>query len=223
MKVRWVHGVVAALLAAGMVACSGDDMPAPLLSVDSVGATSINLESLGKVVATYPLDPLSADEAASLAFLREGEQMAQGVFLSSKGRWAIPIFRNIADSEATHSAAIKVLLDRYQQADPLAGLSDGTFKTSAFQSLYDSLVATSQVSLVEALTVGLEIEELGIRDIIAQKEKVDNPDILKVYDNLHAASRNHLRAFMKTLVLQGGSYVPKYIPQSEFNAIVSGA
>ena len=130
-------------------------------------------------------------------------------------------------ARGSRSVLLHVALDQGrlgdQQADPLAGLSDGTFKTSAFQSLYDSLVATSQVSLIEALTVGLEIEELGIRDIIAQKENVDNPDILKVYDNLHAASRNHLRAFMKTLVLQGGSYVPKYIPQSEFNAIVSGA
>ena len=222
MKARLIHGVYAALLAAGMVACGGDDTPVPLMSVDSAGASSFNLESLGQVVSTYPIAPLSADEAASLAFLREEEQLAQSVNVVSKGLWALPIFRNIADSEATHSAAIKVLLDRYQQTDPLAGLSDGTFKTPEFQSLYDSLIASSKISLIEALTVGVEIEELDIRDITAQKENVDNADILKVYDNLLSASRNHLRAFMKALAQQGGSYVPKYIPQPEFNAIVNG-
>mgnify|MGYP001204012235 CR=1 FL=1 len=220
---RLVQGVLAALLGAGIVACSGDDSTAPLMSVDSVGAMSFNLESLGKVVASYPLAPLSADETASLAFLREEEQMAQSVYRVSRELWATPVFRNMSDSEATHSAAVKVLLERYQQTDPLAGLSEGAFKTSAFQTLHDSLVASSRLSLVEALTVGLEIEELSLRDIAAQKENVDNADILKVYDNLFAASRNHLRAFAKTLVQQGGSYAPRYIPQSEFNAIVNGA
>ena len=76
--------------------------------------------------------------------------------------------------------------------------------------------------MIEALTVGVEIEELDIRDITAQKEDIDNPDILIVYDNLLRASRNHLRAFMKVLAQQGGSYVPKYISPAEFNAIVSG-
>jgi hypothetical protein len=42
-----------------------------------------------------------------------------------------------------------------------------------------------------------------------------------VYDNLLRGSRNHLRAFMKVLVQQGGSYVPQYISQAEFDAIVN--
>jgi len=42
-----------------------------------------------------------------------------------------------------------------------------------------------------------------------------------VYDNLLRGSRNHLRAFMKVLMQQGGSYVPQYISRAEFDAIVS--
>jgi hypothetical protein len=82
-------------------------------------------------------------------------------------------------------------------------------------------VATSRTSLVEALKVGAQIEELDIRDITVQKVGIDNADFLMVYDNLLRGSRNHLRAFMKVLVQQGGSYVPQYISQAEFDAIVS--
>jgi hypothetical protein len=113
------------------------------------------------------------------------------------------------------------LLDRYQLPDPLAGLPNGVFLTPAFQALYDSLVATSRLSLIDALKVGVEIDELDMHDIAALMTKVDNADILMVYDNLLRGSRNHLRAFMKVLTLQGGTYVPKYITQAEFDAIVN--
>jgi hypothetical protein len=82
-------------------------------------------------------------------------------------------------------------------------------------------VAASRVSLVEALKVGAQIEELDMRDIVAQKASIDNADILLVYDNLLRGSRNHLRAYMKTLVQQGGSYTPQYLSQTEFDAIVN--
>jgi len=153
--------------------------------------------------------------------MREEEQLAHDVYAVSATLWSPPIFANITASEATHSAAVKALLDRYQLADPLAGLPNGSFKTPAFQSLYDALVAASRVSLIEALKVGVQIEELDIRDITAQKANIDNADILMVYDNLLRGSRNHLRSYMKVLTQQGGTYVPQYISQTEFDAIVN--
>ena len=96
-----------------------------------------------------------------------------------------------------------------------------TFKTPAFQTLYADLVTASSVSLVGALKVGMQIEVLDIRDIAAQKVSIDNANILLVYDNLMRGSRNHLRAYMKTLVQQGGSYTPQYISQTDFDAIVN--
>ena len=155
--------------------------------------------------------------------MREEEQLAHDVYAVSATLWNPPVFANISASEATHSAAVKALLDRYQLADPLAGLPNGSFKTPAFQALYDALVVTSRTSLIEALKVGVQIEELDIRDITAQKAGIDNADILMVYDNLLRGSRNHLRAFMKVLTQQGGTYVPQYISQAEFDAIVSSA
>ena len=113
------------------------------------------------------------------------------------------------------------LLDRYGLPDPLAGLPSGSFSTAEFQALYDELVAVSSLGLVDALRVGLQIEELDIRDIEAQKAVVDNDDILRVYDQLLRGSRNHLRAYWQALLQQGGSYVPQYISQEQFDAILA--
>jgi len=189
--------------------------------VDASGVSTVDPAALSSTLATYEVADLSAAEAAGLAFMREEEQLAHDVYAVSATLWRQAIFANITESEATHSAAIKTLLDRYQLPDPLAGLPNGVFLTPAFQALYDSLVATSRLSLIDALKVGVEIEELDMRDIAALMANVDNADILMVYDNLLRGSRNHLRAFMKVLTLQGGTYVPKYITQEEFDAIVN--
>lgn len=223
MKTRLLNRAAAALLVAGLTACGGNnDASTPFLAVNDNGAATINVAAIRNAVASYPVAALSSAEAASLAYMREEEQLAHDVYAVSAGLWKLPVFTNITESEATHSAAIKVLLDRYLQPDPLAGLPNGTFKTPAFQTLYNNLVATSRISLIEALRVGVEIEELDIRDIAAQKVNIDNADILLVYDNLLTASRSHLRAFMKVLTQHGGTYIPKYITQAEFDAIING-
>lgn len=226
MNRRWFHRSLLAVLASsamGLAACGGSDDPGPVMGVDANGTSTFNAGNLAAQLATYPLSPLSTAEADSLAFIREEEQLAHDVYAVSATLWSPPVFANITASEATHSAAVKTLLDRYQLVDPLAGLANGTFKTPAFQTLYSDLVAASRVSLIEALKVGAQIEELDMRDISVQKVGIDNADILMVYDNLLRGSRNHLRAFMKVLTQQGGTYVPQYISQAEFDAIVNSA
>ena len=201
----------------------GSDAGVSPLAVGADGTSSFSAEVLVARLDGYALAPLSSAEAASLAYMREEEQLAHDVYAVSATLYAQPIFANITASEATHAAAVKALLDRYGQPDPLEGLAAGTYKTAAFQALHDALVAASRVSLVEALKVGVEIEELDMRDIAAQQVGIDNADILMVYDNLLRGSRNHLRAYMKVLTQQGGSYVPQYISQAEFDAIVQSA
>ncbi|KQW37769.1 DUF2202 domain-containing protein [Rhizobacter sp. Root404] len=62
------------------------------------------------------MSPLSTAEADSLAFMREEEQFAHGAYAVSATLWSPPVFANIIASEATHSAAIKAVLDGYQLA-----------------------------------------------------------------------------------------------------------
>jgi hypothetical protein len=208
----WKMGL-AGLLMAALAACGGgDDGPAPL-SIDGHGVSTVDPGASGSPLAADPLQtPLSAAERASLRFMREEEQLAHDVYAASASRISLPIFSNIA-----------ALLVRYGVPDPMDARPAGSFATAEIQALHDSLVAASTVSLVEALKVGVEIEELDIRDIEAQKAGIDNADILMVYDQLLRGSRNHLRAFMKVLEQQGGSYAPKYISQAAFDAIVDSA
>lgn len=103
MKTRILNSVYAALLAAGLVACGGgDEAPVPLMTVDAIGASTIQAATLSSTVASYPISALSTAEAESLAFMREEEQLAHDVYAMSSSLWPQPVFSNITESEATH-------------------------------------------------------------------------------------------------------------------------
>lgn len=173
-------------------------------------------------LAAIAPQPLSAPEASGLQFMREEEHLAREVYRRSAALWSDwPLFGNIATSEATHTAAVKQLLDRYQLVDPLAGVVDGELATPVFRSLLAQLAQSSARSVKEALAVGVEIEELDLRDLREALAASDNADIAWVYDSLQRGSRNHLRSFMGALLAQGGQYTPKYLGQAEFDAIVN--
>lgn len=161
---------------------------------------------------------LSAAEQDGLAFTREEEKLARDVYDALDARDTT--FVKIGQSEQTHMDAIGVLLTRYGVADPAAGKGVGEFTNPALQALYDALVARGTPSLQAALTVGVEIEELDIRDIEKARPAVAHTDVLTTYDNLTRGSRNHLRTFYGQLVAAGGSYTPKYLDPAVFQAIV---
>jgi hypothetical protein len=213
-----------------LVACGGDsggtDMskgPATL-SVDSSGVSSFNSTALGSTLASLSKEALSTKEEESLAFMREEEKLAHDVYthLDSLYRY-INVFGNIAASEATHTEAVRQLLLRYGQPDPAANLAAGVYANAALQTLYTQLVTRGTGSITEALRVGAAIEEIDILDIQNALPAIDNQDIRLVYDNLLKGSRNHLRAFTKSLLQQGVTYVPQYLPADQYNAIVNSA
>ncbi len=184
------------------------------------GQASANMAvTLAGVAAT----PLSADEAAGLSFMREEEKLARDVYAALYAQWRLTTFDNIAASEQSHMDALLLLLQRYGLPDPAATTAAGVFGNPVLQGLYGALVATGQTSLVAALQVGAEIEELDIHDLRTLKTQVDNADLTLVYENLEQGSRNHLRAFHTNLLRQGASYTPKHITQVEYDAIVLSA
>jgi hypothetical protein len=154
--------------------------------------------------------------------MREEEKLARDVYRALFDVHGTPIFNNIADSEQTHTDAVKALLDRYNLVDPVGEDVPGTFENAELQSLYTFLVALGQATVLDALYVGAQVEELDIRDIETLKaEVVDNEDILLVYDNLLRGSRNHLRAFHRQIEAAGGVYLPQYLTDEAYNAIVT--
>jgi hypothetical protein len=150
---------------------------------------------------------LSREERDSLILMREEEKLARDVYTYFSGYFSgiypIRIFSNIARSEQKHMDTIKVLLDRYAIVDPAEGKGLGEFTNSDIQALYDHFIAEGSLSLVDALQVGVQIEEADIEDLQAGLALADNKDITKVYVNLLRASEKHLKAFTNVLSKYG--------------------
>lgn len=221
---NWRKALWTMTLSAALVACGGGGSD-PVMNVDGSGNSNFDSAALAATLATYPLETLSAAEQESLAFMREEEKLAQDVYATLNGLWSggTNTFGNITQSEATHTEAVRLLLERYGLDDPVGDHAAGVFSNPELQTLYTDLVNAGTPSLIAALQVGVQIEELDIRDIQAALVNVDNADITMVYENLMKGSRNHLRAFYKALLAQQGTYTPQYITQEAFDAIVNSA
>ena len=171
-------------------------------------------------LTTIPASDLSAEEAASLLFMREEEKLARDVYNQLFTLWGLPTFQNIAASEQTHMDQIKLLMDRYALADP--ALDPGKFTDANLQALYDQLIAQGSLSIADAIKVGATIEEVDIVDLQTRFTQTDNADIQLVYNNLMKGSFNHLQAFANILTQQTGEiYQPQYLSADQYQVIIS--
>lgn len=192
-----------------------------IVDVDDNGYTNVNPTALNQVLQTSPAGTLTQAETDGLLFMREEEKLAHDVYVTLGKTWNVNVFNNIPNSEQTHMDAVKTLLDRYGLADP-ASSEIGVFKNADLQKLYDQLIADGSGSLASALKVGALIEDMDIVDLEARIAQTDKADIILVYQNLTKGSRNHLRAFVKTLKNQTGEdYTPQYLSQTDYDAIIS--
>jgi hypothetical protein len=173
------------------------------------------------LIKDIPESELNEEEIAGLILMREEEKLARDVYNALGEKWGIKIFGNIAESEQTHTDAIKVLLDRYNIEDPIKNDTRGIFTSLELDKLYKNLMGQGNLSLLEALTVGAIIEDLDIKDLNELSTKTDNADIITTYNNLNKGSRNHLRAYIRQIKNNSGTYSPQYISQTEFDNIIS--
>lgn len=192
------------------------------MTVDETGSTAIDQTQLAAAIGQLPQSHLSQAESDALIYMREEEKLAHDVYATLAEQWQLPIFQNIANSETTHTEAIKVLLDRYSLTDPAVENALGVFTNATLQTLYDQLVTEGEQSLTAALHVGATIEDLDISDLQQRLAQTDNRDIALVFDNLTRGSRNHLRAFVRTLEQQTGeSYQPQYLDPATYADIIN--
>ncbi|WP_235683037.1 DUF2202 domain-containing protein [Mycolicibacterium alvei] len=139
--------------------------------------------------------PLSEGERANLVLMREEERLARDLYRRFHQAWDVPIFGNIAASEQRHYDTIGRLLERYGVPDPSVGQPPGVYADAALQQAYDGWLARGLSSVEDACAVGVELETGDIADLTAAVEGSDKAVIHRVYENLRAASENHLRAF----------------------------
>jgi hypothetical protein len=241
-RTKWLAlGILTGLLSVALAVCGGATTLAPVAAaapvtaevavsdsyedvtnVDEGGYTSVDRSALSNVLDPIPAGELSAAEIEGILYMREEEKLARDVYLTLYERWGLPIFQNIANSEATHMQAVKTLIDRYNLEDPAAGQDVGVFTNPTLQGLYDQLVEEGSRSLSSALRVGAAIEEIDILDLEERIAQTDRADIQMVYENLTKGSRNHLRSFVSTLERQSGEiYQPQYLSQAAYDAIVA--
>jgi hypothetical protein len=152
----------------------------------------------------YELDggvyPITQEEIDGLIHMRIEEKLARDVYTVMGASYNAKVFLNIKVSEQAHMNAVKRMLDKYSIPDPLTTDEVGVFPDPTFQALYDQMIVQGNISLYEALLVGVAIEELDIADLEAQLAFVTNPGIIKLYSNLKAGSVSHLAAFNKNLI-----------------------
>lgn len=138
---------------------------------------------------------LTATQKTWLQSMANEEKLAFDVYTAFAAKYPeATVFGNIAAAEARHLAAVRNLLTKYNVGDPTKNLVAGDFSTSAFDSLYDKLIAKG-ATLTGAYEAGVDIEELDIADLKSGSAAITATDVQRVVKMLTSASQNHLAAF----------------------------
>jgi hypothetical protein len=131
--------------------------------------------------------------------MREEEKLAHDVYVQLYALYPQQqIFLNISLSEQRHTEAVLRLINFYGLTDP-AKEGIGEFTNGDLQELYGLLMSIGDDGLIQALEVGVTIEETDIEDITALMEQTEVKNLLQVYSNLLNGSENHLKSFESTL------------------------
>lgn len=169
---------------------------------------------------TAAVTALSAPEAEMLTYMREEEKLARDIYLMMYQKWSAITFSNIAASEQKHTDTIKKMLVKYSLPDP-AQDAIGVFTNTDLQGKYDQLLASGNQSYVDGLYVGATIEEIDMIDIQHAIDVTTHIDVITVYQNLLEGSKNHLRAYVRSLAAQGVTYTPQFISPEFYDAIIN--
>jgi hypothetical protein len=142
---------------------------------------------------------ITQDQRASLLWMVAEEKLAHDVYTTLGDIYGVRQFDNIAASEATHTDAVRVLLDTYGIKDPTVGDAVGEFDNAVMQKMYDDLIKQGSKSLTDAAEVGVAIEKLDIKDLRDGLDANTPADVRRVYESLLKGSQNHLAAFERLL------------------------
>lgn len=166
-----------------------------------------------------PLASLSTTDREMLLFMLEEEKLARDTYMALDAQWAAPQFANITGSEQAHMDKIITLLNRYGVGYTL--LPAGQYAYPELQALYDQFMIDGAQSEANALQIGATIEDLDIMDLQQRMDATANADIDAAFAKLQCGSRNHLRSFVGAIFAGGGSYIPQFLEQAAYDAILA--
>jgi hypothetical protein len=167
-----------------------------------------------------PVALLDFEETAVL-YMWEEEKLARDVYLALANTWQLPIFGNIAEAEERHMALVWKLIETYGIVHQFTDDTPGVFVDTSLAQLYVDLVARGELSLIDGLEVGADIEDLDLYDLYQILEATENDHLQLVFRNLAKGSRNHLRAFVRALAAQDVTYAPTFLDPTTYDAILA--
>ncbi|MFA6542753.1 MAG: DUF2202 domain-containing protein, partial [Bacteroidota bacterium] len=129
--------------------------PAGTNTMNSINGTDdVSFSAVIDSLAVIGTDSLSADEISGLLFMREEEKLARDVYAVLGADFNARVFLAITQSEQRHMDAVKILIDRYELADPIDGRPAGVFADHELQALYDALLLKGKQNPADAYAAG---------------------------------------------------------------------
>ena len=158
--------------------------------------TGLLLSTNGSVA--FAAVPYSSPALQSkLKYLVEEVKLARDVYTVLAKNSAYPKFLNIARAEQFHLDQMSMVLKTYGIWNATLNRAPGVFYNKDLTALYKTLITKGQLSTLDALQVGVIIEEKDIADITTIEKLVTQDDIQFVLNYLKAGSQNHLAAFKR--------------------------
>lgn len=148
---------------------------------------------------------VTAIETAGILFMREEEKLARDVYAYLYTKYKLPVFLNISKSENAHVSAILRLMTGFNLPDNSSNTA-GVYVNTNLTDLYKQLIDMGNLSEIDALKVGILIEQTDISDLKKELLSVQNASVKTVYTNLMAGSDAHLKAFSWNLKIRGVVY-----------------
>jgi hypothetical protein len=153
---------------------------------------------LGSGLPAYSAVPYtSAALQSRLKYMVEEEKLARDVYTVLAKTAAYPKFKNIANAEQFHLDQMSIVLANYGLWNATLKRGPGVFYNKELSALYKTLVAKGKLSDLDAIEVGIIIEEKDIADLTAMEKLITQEDIQFVVNYLKAGSQNHLAAFKR--------------------------
>jgi len=184
-------------------------------------ADTTDKTDIGKHFLTIPQSPLNASETEDALFLQESEKLSYDLNVKLFGMHNDqPVFLQIANASKILVAVDNVILTRYGLANP-ENPEPGVFSNSALQNMYTNGVNSGLSSSTDALKSSAAVEDMHIADLSNAMGRTDNNDLLYMYRQELASSRNNLRSLSERISAFGQMYTPKYITPASYAEIIS--
>ena len=169
-------------------------MKKKIISIMAIAGMAV----LGSGLPAYSAAPYtSAALQSRLKYMVEEEKLARDVYTVLAKSSVYPRFKNIASAEQFHLDQMSMVLKDYGLWNATLNRAPGVFYNKELSALYKTLIAKGQLSALDAIQVGIIIEEKDIADLTAMEKLITQDDIQFVVNYLKAGSQNHLAAFKR--------------------------